>query len=142
MPLDKVTVKYVDGMHLHGFSTAFDEPIPLDADPEVGGQDRGHRPLEMLLISLGGCMLMDVISIMRKKKQDFTDIEVSFDTERRADHPKSYTLINMHFIATGHDLDEKALARSIQLSYEKYCPANAIIKEAAEVNTSYEIIEV
>lgn len=140
MPSEKVTVKLVDGMHLQGFTTAFEDPIPLDSDPEVGGQEQGHRPLEMLLVGLGGCMLMDVISIMNKKKQDMADIKVSFETVQREEHPKTYTEINMHFVASGDNVEEKALARALQLSYEKYCPANAIIKAAAEVNYTYEIV--
>jgi len=136
---DKVTVKLDSGMHLNAYSTAFDAPIPLDSDPDVGGQEKGHRPLEMLLIGLGGCMSMDAVSILRKKKQEFTDFEVSFETEQREDHPHAYTTINMHFIVSGSKVDEKAMARALELSYDKYCPANAMLKEYATINYSYEI---
>lgn len=140
--MDKqVTVKYKDGMHLEGYSTAFETPIPLDSDELVGGQGLGHRPLEMLLVGLGGCMLMDAISILRKKRQDFSQLEVSFSTQKAEDHPKKYTAIQMHFTASGTNISEEALARALELSYTKYCPANAMLSAAAEISYSYEILD-
>lgn len=138
---DKVTVKLEDGMHLNAYTTEFDAPIPLDSDAEVGGQGKGHRPLQMLLVGLGGCMTMDAISILRKKKQEFDRFEVTFETEQRDDHPHAYTVINMHFVAEGTKIEEKALARALELSYERYCPANAMLKAYAEINYTYEAIE-
>jgi putative redox protein len=139
--MDKqIRVKYLNGMHLEGHSAAFDAPIPLDAGESVGGQGLGHRPLQMLLIGLGGCMLMDTLSILRKKRQDFSDLEVSFEVTQAADHPKKYTAIKMHFRAAGADISAEALARALELSYTKYCPANAMLSAAAEVSYSYEIV--
>ncbi len=137
---NKVKVELVNGMHLNGFSTAFDTPIPLDSDESVGGQGKGHRPLEMLLIGLGGCMAMDAISILRKKQQKFDSFEVEFETERAADHPKIYTKIKMHFTVKGESVTEEALARALELSYTKYCPANAMLALAAEISYTCEVI--
>ncbi|MBZ0309781.1 MAG: OsmC family protein [Anaerolineae bacterium] len=137
---NKVKVELVSGMHLNGFSSAFDAPIPLDSDEAVGGQGKGHRPLEMLLLGLGGCMTMDTISILRKKQQKFDTFEVEFETERAADHPRIYTKIKMHFVVKGEHVTEEALARALELSYTKYCPANAMLALAAEITYTYEVI--
>jgi len=135
-----VTVTYVDGMHLQAHTPHYDAPIPLDSDEAVGGQGKGHRPLQMLLVGLGGCMAMDALSILRKKRQEFDFFEVTFETEQRSDHPKAYTTINMHVRAGGANISAEALARALELSYEKYCPANAMLREAAQINYTYEIV--
>lgn len=139
---DKITITLKDGMHLEAFTPAYHEPIPLDADPSVGGQGLGHRPLTLLLVGLGGCMAMDAISILRKKRQEFDRFEVTFEVvETAEDHPKVYTQIHMHFTASGANISEEALARSLELSYTKYCPANAMLNKVAEITYSYEIVE-
>jgi putative redox protein len=136
----KVRVELKNGMHLHAFSSAYDQPIPLDSDEAVGGQGMGHRPLEMLLVSLGGCMTMDAISILRKKRQEFDDFSVELQTEQADDHPHIYTKINMHFTVKGPKVTEEAMARSLELSYERYCPANAMLRQAADITYTYEVI--
>lgn len=137
---NKVRVELVDGMHFNGFSTGFDEPIPLDSDEVVGGQGKGHRPFEMLLVGLGGCMAMDAVSILRKKQQKFDDFSVEFEAERAPEHPKVYTKIKMHFTVRGEAVSLEALARALELSYTKYCPANAMLREVAEITYTYEVI--
>lgn len=137
---DKVKVEVKNGMHLLAHSTGFSGEIPLDSDESVGGQGKGHRPLEMLLVGLGGCMTMDAISILRKKKQEFSEFYVELDTERAADHPKTFTKINLHFTVKGTNVTEEAVARSLELSYTKYCPASAMLSKAAEVSYTYEVI--
>jgi putative redox protein len=137
---EQITVRLVDGMHLEGLTPAFPAPIPLDADESVGGQNLGHRPLTLLLIGLGGCMSMDAISILRKKKQVFDRFEVSFQVEQAPDHPKKYTKIHMHFIVGGQSVTPEAVERSLELSYTKYCPANAMLSTAAEITYTYEIV--
>jgi putative redox protein len=139
--VNKVTVTWKDGMYFEGETPNFPGVIPLDSDESVGGQGLGHRPLKMLLVSLGGCMAMDVVSILRKKRQEFTHFQVTFETRQRDEHPKSYTEITMHFTAGGPNISEEALARALELSYTKYCPVNAMLQDAVDIRYTYEIIE-
>lgn len=137
----QITLAWQNGLHVIAHSTGHDAPIPLDADPEVGGQGKGHRPLEMLLVGLAGCMTMDAVSILKKKRQIFDHFEVRFvEIEQANEHPKSYQRVRMHFTASGVNISEEALGRAIQLSYEKYCPANAMLGQAMQIDYTYEII--
>jgi putative redox protein len=116
--------------------------ISLDAAEDVGGQGRGARPLKMMLVSLGGCMGMDVISILRKKRQDVTGLEVRVRGDRRTDeHPHLYTHIYVTFVVSGHDVDPRAVERAIELSYTRYCPAVGLLKQAVPIDTDYQIVE-
>ena len=140
---ENVKITLNDGMHLTGTTPAGEWTIPLDSDVSVGGQDKGHRPLDLLLVGLLGCMTMDTISILRKKRQDFTLFEGEvMDIERAADHPKTFTRLHLHFRAGGTNISEEALARSLELSYTKYCPAAAMLKQGVEIEYSYEIVPV
>src|SRR5687767_2026678 len=97
--------------------------VPLDADPGVGGTDSGFRPLELLAISLAGCTAMDVISILRKKRQDVTAFDVRVHTEQQAEHPHVFTSAKIFYVVSGHQVAEAAVLRAIELSTLKYCPA-------------------
>ncbi|MBN2472092.1 MAG: OsmC family protein [Anaerolineae bacterium] len=118
-----------------------DGRIQFDADESVGGHNEGFRPLEMLLMGLAGCTAMDVISILQKKKQDVSDFEVEVEGIQVEDHPKYYGEINIVYRVTGRDVDEKAVARAIELSETKYCGASAMLREKAQINSRYEISE-
>jgi putative redox protein len=98
-------------------------------------------PMELLLIALGSCTAVDVISILQKKRQQVTDYRVEVSGERRAEHPRSYTRMRVHHVVRGRGLSEKALAQAIELSETKYCSVAATLRPAAEILTSYEIIE-
>lgn len=98
-------------------------------------------PMELLLIALGGCTAVDVISILRKKRERVTDYRVEVKGERRAEHPRSYTRLEVRHILRGHNLSEKSVAQAIELSETKYCSVAATLRPAAEIITSYEIIE-
>ena len=115
--------------------------IPLDAEPEVGGKGEGFRPMELLAIGLAGCTAMDVISILRKKRQDVTAFEVQVDTDRATEYPKVFTHITIEYIVTGHNVQPTAVERSIELSVTKYCPAQAMLIKACEIDHTYSIIE-
>jgi putative redox protein len=140
--VEKVTVTWQHDMYVEGKTPAFDGVIPMDSASDAGGQDKGHRPLTMLLVGMGGCIAMDAVSILRKKRQDFTHFEVTFEVEQPDSHPYVYTRVHMHVTAGGPDLSEEALARALELSSTKYCPATAMIKQAAQVDYTYEIIDV
>lgn len=98
-------------------------------------------PMELLLIALGGCTGVDVISILKKKRQQVTDYRIEVQGERREDFPRSYTRFNVKHIVTGHQLSKQAVARAIELSDKKYCSVAATLRGAAEIVTSYEIIQ-
>lgn len=113
--------------------------VPLGTYPEVGGDDDGFRPMELIAIGLAGCTAMDVISIMRKKKQNVKTFEVRVHAQRAEDHPRVFTEIEIEYLVTGENVQEKALRRSIELSETKYCPAQAMLRESVSISSSYTI---
>lgn len=115
--------------------------IPLDVSVDHGGAGSGTSPMEMVLIGLGGCTAMDVISILKKKQQDVSNFEVVLHAERAADHPKVFTDITLEYIVTGHNVDLEALKRAVELSETKYCSVNGMIKKSAEIHTKCTVIE-
>jgi len=119
--------------------TGFD--VPIDADPNVGGANDGFRPLELMVVSLAGCTAMDVISIMKKKQQEITAFEVSVHADQAKEFPKVFTNTLTTYFITGHNLDESALRRSIELSFTKYCPAQAMLGKVVPMELCYEIYE-
>ena len=106
--------------------------VPLGTYPEVGGDNDGFRPMELMALSLAGCTAMDVISIMQKKRQDVTDFEVRVHTERAETHPKVFTHGTIKYIFVGHGLTEKAVQRSIELSAVRYCPAQGMLAKVMD----------
>jgi putative redox protein len=103
--------------------------IPLGTSPEVGGDDDGPRPMELLAIGLAGCTAMDVISILQKKKQEVTAFEVRVHADRAEEHPRVFTRIVMEYVVSGNKVDRTAVERAVQLSSEKYCPAQAMFNK-------------
>jgi putative redox protein len=98
-------------------------------------------PVELLLIALGSCTAVDVVSILRKKREQVTDYRVEVRGERRAEHPRSFTRLEVKHILRGRKLSEKAVAQAIELSETKYCSVAATLRPAAEIVSSYEIID-
>ncbi len=98
-------------------------------------------PVELLLIALGSCTAVDVISILRKKREQVTDYRVEVRGERRTDYPRSYTIMEVRHIVRGRNVSEKAVAQAIQLSEEKYCSVAATLKPTVTITSTYEIIE-
>ena len=107
--------------------------IPLGTSPDVGGDNDGFRPMELLAIGLAGCTAMDVISIMQKKKQEVTSFEVQVHTDRAEDHPQVFTRIVIEYILGGRNIERAAAERAVQLSAEKYCPAQAMFSKIAPI---------
>ena len=116
--------------------------VDLGTDPQFGGDDDGFRPLELMLVSLGGCTGMDVISILQKKRQDVTDFEVKVHAERASEHPKVFTQIELEYVITGRSIDPEAVERAIELSENKYCPAQAMLAKASSITHHYTIVEI
>lgn len=136
----QATVSMDHGMTFIGTAdTGFN--VQMDSSSKVGGEDSGFRPMELLLISLGGCTAMDVISILRKKRQDVTAFEVKLKAKQNHEHPHVFTHINIHYIVKGRNVDAKAVARAIELSETKYCPAQAMMEKVATIDHTYEIVE-
>jgi putative redox protein len=113
-------------------------------DHTLPGEEReetGPRPLQLLLMGLAGCTAMDVVSILRKKRQVFTGLQVSAAAERAEEHPRVYTQIHLEYVVTGEGVDPKAVERAIELSETRYCPAIAMLGQAVEITNSYRIVE-
>jgi len=109
--------------------------------PGEEGRETGPRPLELLLIGLAGCSAMDVVSILQKKRQPFTGLQVKVTAERADEHPRVYTRIHMEYVVTGQGVEPQAVERAIELSQTKYCPAAAMLSKAVEITTSYQIVQ-
>ena len=135
----KTRVKWLDNMSFVGESGS-GHSIVMDGPPEFGGRNLGVRPMEMLLLGLGGCASFDVVSMLKKSKQDLLDCEVEIAAERANEEPKVFTKIHLHFIIKGKDLSEKRVQRAIELSAEKYCSASIMLGKTADVTHDYEII--
>ena len=101
--------------------------VRLGTKPEYGGDDDGASPMELVLMALVGCTASDVISIMGKKKQNVTSLEIKVHGERRDEHPRIYKELFVEYVIGGVDLDPKAVERSVQLSVEKYCSVQAML---------------
>jgi putative redox protein len=115
--------------------------IPLGAKVAVGGDDDGFRPMELIALGLAGCTAMDVMAILRKKRQDVTDFEVQVHVERTQEHPKVFTEAEIEYFITGHDVDETAVLRAIGLSANRYCPAQAMFNQVMAIDLKYHIFD-
>lgn len=133
-------VKWLDNMSFVGES-ASGHSVVMDGPPEAGGRNLGIRPMEMLLLGLGGCSSFDIVSMLKKGKQDLVDCEVEITAKRADTEPKVFTSIHLHFIVSGNNLSEKRVTRAIELSAEKYCSASIMLGKTAEVTHDHEILE-
>ncbi len=138
--IKKGKVKMVEGLQLIGVSDT-GHAVVIDQNKDVGGLSQASQPMEFLLISLASCTAMDVISIMKKKRQDLRGFEVEFEGERAEKHPMVYTKIKLKYIFRGKSLSKEAAERSIFLSQNKYCPVTAMLSKAVSIDAEYEIIE-
>lgn len=122
-----------DGMAFDGLAKGSGFSLSLDSAVEHGGENTGFRPLELLLVGLSGCTAMDVISILKKKKQDIQHFEVKAYADRASDHPRVFTHIMLEFIVDGVDIDRAAVERAVELSSTKYCSAQAMLGKAVPI---------
>lgn len=134
----KASVRWVDGMM---FEAAADSghTITMDGPPELGGRNRGSRPMEVVLMGTGACSAADVVSILKKSRQDVTDCVVELEAERAENVPKVFTRIHMHYVVTGRSLKREAVERAVRLSAEKYCSATRMLNETAAITHDFEI---
>lgn len=115
--------------------------VQLDAKQGVGGEGRGFIPMELMALSMAGCTAMDVISILRKKRQDVTGFEVRVEAPRAEEHPKVFTRATIEYLVTGHNVMESAVVRAIELTSESYCPAQAMLGKVMPIELRYKIFE-
>lgn len=136
----KARVKWVDGAMMVGESGS-GHAIVMDGAPEYGGRDMGVRPMEMLLLGLGGCTEFDVVHILRRGRHEITRCEVEIEAERAEKDPKVFTKIHVHFKVSGPGLKDKIVSRAVKLSAEKFCSASLMLGKSADITHDYEIIE-
>lgn len=116
--------------------------VVMDGPPEHGGRNVGVRPMEMLLLGLGGCTAFDVVDILRKGRQKIVDCVAEIDAERAEAIPAVFTRIHVHFTVTGHQLDPERVDRAVRLTAQKYCSASIMLARAGvEVSHDFEIVE-
>ncbi|MCZ2115999.1 MAG: OsmC family protein [Anaerolineae bacterium] len=115
--------------------------VNIEGSPMEGQPRRGASPMELLMLSLAGCTAMDVISILRKKRQNVTGFQIRIHGDRADSHPKVFTDFELEYIVRGVGIDPQAVERSIQLSVENYCSVHAMLEKAAHITTKYTIIE-
>jgi putative redox protein len=115
--------------------------VVMDGAADAGGRNLGVRPMEMLLLGLGGCTAFDVVSILQKSRQKLVDCEVEIEAERATEVPKVFTSIHVHFIVSGKDLDPAKVERAVNLSADKYCSASRMLEKAATITHDFEVVE-
>ena len=137
----KATVKWTDGAMFVGESGS-GHSVVMDGPEDLGGRNLGPRPMEMLLLGTGGCSVYDVMSMLKKSRQQVVDCRVEIEAERADAVPAVFTRINLHFIVTGVGLKESHVKRSVELSAEKYCSASIMLGAAGvEMSHSFEMVE-
>jgi len=134
----KARIKWVQDATFLGESGS-GHAVVMDGPPDYGGRNLGVRPMEMLLLGMGGCASFDVVLILNRSRQSITDCVAEIEAERAEQDPKVFTAIHVHFIVTGKALDEKRVARAVELSAGKYCSASIMLGKTATITHDYEI---
>ena len=137
----KCRIKWIDHMSFVGES-ASGHSVVMDGAPEAGGRNLGVRPMEMVLLGLGGCTSFDVISILQKSRQPVTDCVVEIEAERADSVPKVFTRIHIHFVVSGRGLDESKVDRAVNLSADKYCSVSRMLEKAATITHDFEVVNI
>ena len=136
----KARVKLIEGVSFVG-QTDSGHAVIMDGPPDSGGKNLGPRPMEMLLLGLGGCSAFDVVHILRKGRQDVRDCVAEIDATRADTDPKVFTRIHVHFIVTGKGLDPKRVEQAVKLSAEKYCSASIMLGKVADITHDFDVVE-
>ena len=135
----KARIKWVEGATFVGESGS-GHAVVMDGPPENGGRNLGVRPMEMLLLGMGGCTAFDVVYILGRARQPVMDCVVEIEAERAESPPKVFTRIHAHFVVSGDGLSERQVARAVQLSAERYCSASIMLGRSAEITHDFEIV--
>jgi putative redox protein len=115
--------------------------VPMDSGPDFGGDSSATKPMELLLLGLGGCTGMDVVSLLNKMRVNFTAIEMNITADRAEEHPTVYTRIDIEYVITGHGIDAEKVKRAVELSQEKYCSVSAMLRKACPVNYAIRLVQ-
>lgn len=134
----KARIKWVQDATFIGESGS-GHAVVMDGPPDHGGRNLGVRPMEMLLLGMGGCTAFDVVHILKKSRQPVTDCVAELEAQRSDEDPKVFTAIHVHFTVTGESLDHKRVERAVELSAEKYCSASIMLGKTATITHDYEI---
>ena len=132
----KTVIKWIDGMMMVGES-ASGHAVVMDGPEALGGKNLGIRPMEMLLLGMGGCSMIDVVSTLKKMRQQVHDCRAEISAERAPQHPKIFTKIHMHFVLTGINLNQKKVGKAISLSADKYCSASIMLGKSAHITHDF-----
>ena len=132
----KTIVRWIDGMMMVGES-ASGHALIMDGPEDLGGKNLGVRPMEMLLLGMGGCTTVDVISTLKKMREAVSDCRVEISAERADEHPKVFTKIHLHFVIKGDNLNEKKVAKAVSLSADKYCSASIMLGKMATITHEF-----
>lgn len=135
----EVRMSWVGGIKFEGTSF-FGHKIIIDGPKSAGGEESGFKPTELLLYSVAGCTGIDVVRILEKQRQKLSSLEIEIKAHQRDEYPKPFHTVEVKYIAKGTDLDEKKLAKAIELSESKFCVVSQTIQSEAEVTTSFEIL--
>jgi putative redox protein len=135
---DPKAIVQMKGDNVFIVTTPSGHEITIDTD---SARHSAPSPMELLLVALGSCTAVDVVSILRKKREQVTDYRVEVSGQRREEHPRSYKRMEVHHIVTGRNISERSVAQAIALSEEKYCSVAATLRPTAEIVSSFEIIE-
>ena len=136
----KATVKWLDNMSFVGESES-GHSVVMDGAPDSGGRNMGVRPMEMVLLGMGGCTAFDLVLILQRQRQQVIDCRVELEADRADEVPKVFTRIHVHYVVTGKGLDEKKVARAVDMTAEKYCSVSIMLAKSADVTHDFEIIE-
>ena len=135
-----ISVKWIDGMLMVGKSDS-GHAIVMDGPPDIGGENLGARPMEILLLGMAGCTMIDVVSTLEKMREKFSDCQTKVSADRGEEYPKVFTNIHVHFIMRGKKLNPSKVEKAIKLSAEKYCSASIMLGKTAIITHDFEIIE-
>ncbi|MDA9319279.1 OsmC family protein [Candidatus Thioglobus sp.] len=135
-----LSVNWVDGMLMVGKSHS-GHSITMDGPIEIGGENLGVRPMEMLLLGVAGCTMIDVVTTLKKMRQDLSHCETKISAERANEHPKVFTDIHIKFLVKGKNLDSKKVDKAITLSAEKYCSASIMLGKTAKITHDFKVLE-
>ncbi len=136
----KATIKWNGDVNFTGTAES-GHTVIMDGAPEAGGQNKGARPMELVLVGTGGCTAFDVVHILRKSRQEISDCIAEIEAKRAETDPKVFTNIHIHFIVTGKNLDPKKVQHAIELSATKYCSASIMLGKTAKITHDFDIVD-
>jgi putative redox protein len=136
----RATIKWIDNVMFVGQSGS-GHSVVIDGPPAAGGENAGIRPMELVLMGLGACTSFDVMTILKKSRQDVVDCHTELEAERAEEIPQVFTRIHVHFVVTGNNLKARHVERAVNLSVKKYCSASIMLGKTATITHDFEIVE-